>query len=1026
MRSVSAALRAAIDSSERIIDGTFTVDWDNDGLQPIDDLSRKVTSISLNQSLESSLPAQVQLVPGVAVAELTAQISQGNTTRYTIPATYRALTTSSADAATTTWTISRPAGAKEGDVILVAIFASLPGPGSVFASWQVLRSSISNVTWLPMSVRGDGALSATARCEGLLLYRRVSASEPATYTITLPANSSVTYASAAVNVGEQFLMGITDFTQKGEDSDLTPTGITLPQVRVDVPGSTVVSFFGAASYAVSGIGFSPLDPNDVEQTEFTQAGTAKPSLRVAVTTHANAVQGLYQKGITFTGSAGGNEIATIGFSVVLAPRLAGDEAQHAAWTFSELNANSPYAGKTRLRRRTQWALRFVTPTGGFESVPLFTGLSTAPSANSRVATLKALDNRETMRNIQQGLDIAAEYPESLDFASGLQWPTLPGLESTWIVSRAFFLAYWSPRFNTNGIFTYESQIPQITGLGYFPSPLANQYSSVWATLHGSAHLMFPRNSELQYAFTQNVGGANRRRIKYDAGPFVASTRNEPVGTETYMSWLIGNWVPWNQTTGQIIGRLQCWVRRNQTTSALDFDFPDNNGFVWDAWVEVLTGTGVTRFRVEKPSVSRTIVGPTVPADGQWHFLGVHFDSVAGSVRFRLDNTNTDVAMATWADATIPFIIQTANPLITDGFQLAELQVSGGYSSGGLRTGIVLSEPWANENFTPTAFVDKSENLLDVMPAVDPTADTFTLVSDIAAAEFAAFFFDADGYPHFRNSRSDASTTGQTVQRSITSRKNIQDIEYESGVLQVRNVISVGYTPYAATIGGQIFSASGAISVQPGTTITFKVTTQGPIVSTNAPTYTAFSLPDGTGTDLTAFVNVNQLLDVANQVTLEITNNSSFIAWLVNNTGQPNLSLTGTFFTPLNGSFAPVSYSDLDSIREFGDQSLDVGNASSWIQREDSAAMIALKLLSDLCQPHPVITSLPIKGDPTLEFGDLTTILDPNSLGVNGRFRITAMNPQLDTSGFSQTLTVRGAPGIAFWDTNFWDDGFVWG
>jgi hypothetical protein len=1024
MRQVSAALRAAIDSSERIIDSTFTVDWDNDGEQDIDDLSRKAENISLTQSLESSLPQAVQLVPGVAVAELTARLTRGNTNRYGVTSIFRSLTTSGVGSgSTTTWQVAKPSTARVGDIVLVAIFVSIPGLGNVMTSWQVIAKS--NVTWLPMALRGDG-LTGNTRLEGLLLYRRVAVDEPVNYVITLPTGSTVAYASTAVNIGDSYLMGVTDLVQKGEDNDPAPTGITLPQVKVDVAGSTIVSFFGAASYAISGVGFSPTDSNDVEQTEFTvnAAVSSKPSIRVSVDTHANATQGLYQKGVTFTGSAGSSAIATIGFSVVLAPKLAGDEAQHAAWTFSELNPNSPYAGKSRIKRRTRWAARLVTPSGGFESVPLFTGFTTVPSAASDwSATIKAIDNRETMRNTGQGLNLVAMYPVSQDASSGLSKPTMPGLETTWVISRSFINAFYRPRVATNGIFTYESQAPNITGLGYFPSPLASRYAVIWATMHGSAHNLLTGGSIL-YAYTETVNHGLQRRVRFEVGPYVAATKNEAPGLSTYMSWPISVYTVWQSTTSQMAGRVQCMVRRNTSTSYMKVDFPDNNGNVYDAWIEITTA-GVLQFRVEKPSVSRTVVGPTITADALWHFVGVHFDSLAGTVTFRVDSTNTTVALTTWANTAIPFIISTGNVQLTDGMQLAEFQVAGGYTSSG-QTGIPATDAWANENFTPTAFVDKTENLLDAMPFIDINADTFSVVSDIAAAEFAAFYFDEDGYPHYRNSRSDASTTGQTVQRSITARRSIESIAYESGVAQIRNIVTIGYTPFAPSTNTTIFSASGAIGVLPNETKTFTVTVQGPITGNTTVTYSAYSQIDGTGSNITAMVNVNIVLSTANYVTVQVKNNAGSTAYLVDNTGQPNLKVIATVFLPLTDGDSIITYSDADSIREFGEQPLPSQGTSPWVQNEESAASLALKLLSDLCQPKPVITSLQIKGDPTLQFGDLVTITDTNGLGVNGQYRITSKDPSMSADGFTQTLVVRSAPSIAYWDTNYWDDGTVWG
>lgn len=1028
MRQVSAALRAAIDAGERIIDSTFTVDWDNDGVQDIDDLSRKVDRIQVTQSLESSLPQQVQVVPGVAVAELNATIARGNTVRYDVPVIYRSLTTSSVITGTTlTWSVAKPTTAKVDDVILISVFVSMANIGSTLSGWHVL--SRSNVSLIPMSVRGDGT-SGNTRIEGLLLYRRVTVNDPDTYFITLPGGSTVMYASAAVNIGDQNIMGITDFTQKGEDLTDAPTSILLPQLKVDVPGSTILSFFGAASYSVSGLGFSPIDVNDVEQTEFTVSGGAasKPSLRVSVNTHSNAAQGLYQKGVTITGTPTTN-VATVAFGVVLAPKLAGDEAQHAAWTFSELNPNSPIAGKTRIRRKTQWALRIITDNG-FETIPLFTGFTTAPSATSRVATIKALDNRETMRNTGQGLNLVGAFPTSQDLYSGQSLPTMPGLESTWMISRLFFTAFMRTRPQTSGIFTYDAQPPNISGLGYFPSPLGSRYAMVWAPMHGSA-LPIDSTSIIQYAYTETLNHALRSRVRFEVGPYVAATKNEAVGVSTYMAWSSGSWRIWSTTTRQIAGRVSCWIRRNQTTSSLVVNFPDNNGNIYQAWVEVTSG-GVVRLRVEGSGVSRTVTGPTIANDSVWHFLGVHFDSLTTVVTFRVDSVNTTGTLTAWSNAAITINGATANVTLSDGMQLAELNIAGGYNFAGSQTGIPSTDTWPNENFTPTAFVDKSENILDAIPFINPNADAFSVASDIANAEFAAIYFDEDGYPHFRTSRSDASTVGQTIQRTVTARKSIKDIAYESGVLQIRNIITAAYTPFASSVNKEIFSASGVIAIAPGTAGSapqqIAISVQGPVLTLFAPTYTAYSSPSGSsgGTDLTSQVTVSASNNDAGKVVISMTNSSGSIAYLVNSSGQPNLHVNATYLAPLTGVDSSLTYSDSDSIREFGEQPLSV-QQSEWVQREESAASIALKLLSDLCQPHPVITNLPIKGDPSLQFGDLVTAVDQNGIGVNGRYRITGKDPVISPSdGFTQNLVVRSAPQIAYWNTNFWDDGYVWG
>jgi len=1025
MRQVSAALRAAIDSPERVIDSTFTVDWDNDGVQSIDDLSRKVDTISMTQSLESSLPLQVQVVPGVAVAEVTAKIARGNTVRYTVPTFLRALQLTSAAAANMTKiSIARPANAKTGDVVLLAIFVSQSGVGSQAASWQPLRRS--NVTWLPLAVRGDGGV-LTTRVEGLLMTRRVADDEPNVYTLQVSStNSTIVHGSYVAVVGDQDIMGITDIAQKGEDDVTTATSITLPQTTVSVPQSTVITFVAASSYAVSGTGFTPLDPADTERDEtlVNGLGVSRPSLRVAALVSENADQGTYTKGVTITGSVGASEVATVGFSVVLAPKLAGDEAQHAAWTFSELNPNSPYAGKTRIRRKTQWLLQFITENGR-ESVPIFTGYTTAPSgASDRTVTIKALDRREDMRNTNQGMDILAEYPESRDSVTGGMLPTLPGLEATWMVSHRFFNAFMRTRPSTTGVFTYESQSPIASGLGFFPSPIGHFATMVWAPLHGSAHALF---GFIQFAYATMAGSSTAKRLAFEVGPFVAGTKNGGPGSTVTMGWQPGGIWDWlDGGTGQFVGRAQMWVRRVDSTSTMRLRFADNFGSVHDAWFEVLAN-GQSQFRVERPGASRTVLGPVVPADSAWHFLACSFDSVAGSVRFALDSTVTTAAMATWANSAVTFAIPSANLALVNGFQVSELQIAGGFDFNGTRAGVQLTDAFANENFVPTAFIDKSENILDVLPLIDINDDTFSVIAAIANAEFAAFFFDEDGYPHFRTSRSDVSVDGQVVQRQITARRSIMNIGYESGVQQVRNVISVAYTPYGVYRDAEIFSASTIITVPAGTYVEFTVNIPGAL-ATNVTDqdYSAFSNIDGTGTNLSPDAYFEIFSETSGQMTIRIHNGSGVTMYLVDNTGQPDFHVRTTYIAPLQGTFAPITYVDTDSIRDFNEQTLAVG-ASPWVQTQDSAAAIALKLLSDLNQPHPVITNLQIKGDPTLQFGDLVTVQDVNGLGVNGQYRITGKDPSLSPSeGFTQDLVVRSAAAVAYWDTNSWDDGTVWG
>lgn len=1029
MRAVSAALRAAIDSGERVIRSVFTVDWDADGVQGIDDMSRQVGGIGLNQSLESSLPTAVQVVPGAAVAELTAELERGNRFRYDVSVSLRGVTSNSSGSTTasTTIEVTRPPDAREGDVMLMAVFIAVGNVNIAdnFTAYDITRGT--NVPWVVMSVRGDGVSfgdPAYARVEGLLLSRRVGANEPQTYSINIPPRTNVTYVTGAVNIGNQDIIGITDFSTKGSDDTDTFTSVILPPVDVDLPGSMIVSFYAASSYLVSGSSFSPSTTADIEQVELATSRVGAPNVRMAVMTTAAPERGRNQKSATYTSS--GSITSSVGFCIVLGPKLAGDEAQHAAWMMSELNPDSPYAGKLRVRRPVRWSLQFIT-ADGFESVPMFTGFSTTSngSSRSRVATIKALDNRETLRGTKRGVAIIAESPVSLDLATGQ--PYMPGLETTWFVSYLLITAF--ERSQMNGVFSYDGQNPLRNGRGYFASPLANKFSFLWAPMHGSLH---PVVGSVIYAYTQNPAGA-RARAQFDPGPFVAATKMLSTGTSTLALWedqTLGYYSQmWSDLNGQLAGRIQFWLRRGTDGYALIYnsDQADGLSILYTLWVEV-NSTGTLSFNVQQPSVTRTITGPLIPGDNAWHFVSVHFNSVTGSVRFRVDSTNTDVAMSTWADAVPATIFDNITRMnVGHAVSIAELQLAGSYgSNSSAQTGIALTDAWANENFTPTAFIDKSDNRLDCIPFIDDNDDTFSIIATMAGVESAAFFFDADGYPHFRTARSNVSTTGQTVQKQITARRSLRDLSYESGVMQIANIVSVGYTKFLPIVNGEAYKPSGVLGINIGETITASVVLSGPTFGAPFYVMSANSESDGSGTDLSTFISIN-ITPLNYGYSIEIFNFGPSIAYFIDALGQVSLTIFGSWMEPQTNAAVPVEYTDITSIRKYGEQPLPTITGTYWMQREDSAAALALTLLSDLADAKPVLTSVPIKGDPTLEFGDLVTIVDRNGLGVNGLFRITSKDPSHDPSGgFTQELVVRQAATVAYWDTNSWDDGTVWG
>jgi hypothetical protein len=1223
MRVVSAALRAAIEAHERVVKNVFSIDWDNDGYDPIsniDDMSHKIGDIGVTQSLESSLPQSVRVVPGAAVAQLNAKLERGNAFRYDVASTYQSVSSNSSDSTyavldtfsritasgwgtadtggvytvsggsaanySTTGTLGRqqnnsvgvarnsllpflvldgeftatvtvsatPTGAAAETVVVgrwtdsnnfvgARVFFNTGGSASVNVveiiagvattsafvtfshvaltavrvkilmngtllqakAWDVnvaepaypqasllsagtlpagqigLRSllnagntnagglnidwdnysvifsgtvisvpkpagllpgeivlvgifyvgSISpltlpggtNVQWASLGYRTDGSISD--RFIGHLLTRRADATDMALSSYTFQGSIRVNWQAFAVRIGDPGLMGISDVSAKGVDDNITPVVILsgLP-VDVKIPNSTIVSFF-SVSIPVTGVaatGWTTLDGD----TEVADSGIAVTNgsngLRSAVTIASNVPVGTYIKRAQLTST--GNVYASLQFTVVLAPKLAGNEAQHAAWTFSELNSSSPYAGKLRLGRRTKWDVGFFTDLG-FEQVPIFTGLSitSAIASRQRSASFTALDNRETMHETTQAVVNIAENPIIFDTINNQ--PLYPGLEATWFVS--YLITRALTHTGTSGI-TDPAQMGIYSDVGYFAMPSLRHSTFLWAPMHGSLEAF---EGTAYWAYTNDVF-SEKRAVRFTDGPFVAGTEPAPsLGGSITAGWSGTSAGQFNDTFGQTAARIELWAKSPTVSGSTLSVTAQDDLFSPQSYATLrILGTGQLTLELHSVlPVTRTINGPTMPQDAAWHFIGVHWDSRTGKVRFRVDNTNTDSTFTIWANATTSQGgLNNVLMALTNGMQIAELMVSGGIVNPSFNQDVVQpTDTWKNENFVPTAYIDKSDNLLISTPFIAGSDETWDILSEIANAEFAAIYFDADGYPHYRTARSDVDTTGQVVSQVVSSRTQLKDLAYSSGLAQIANQVSVGYEPMIPVINGVAYKPNGVLRIPQNGVVKFSIEMPGPIITTGGfNVFNENTNADGTGTVTTGKVIGSVFVNGVYTMEITFTNISGRDRYLVDATGQPTPILTASWMAPTSESIAPVVKEDGESIRKYRVQSLAV-SSTKWVQKSDIAAMLALKLLSDLAEPHPTLSDVPVKGDPRRELGDLSTVQDINGIGVNGLYRITGMDHNSSPSdGFEQNLTLREAAVVAYWDLNFWDDGTVWG
>jgi hypothetical protein len=1029
MKNVPASLIAAITSPERVLIPRVSCDWDGDGpngLGTVDDLSRGISDLEIDLTLTSNIPSVAQPVAGAAVGQLKLDVEQGHLFGEPEYPIVRNITSSSAATGTGTVSITRGA-VKPGDFVFIWIAHS----GTQF----YLYNNGMNATWEHLFERGDFNSSGSHVTTGHLLVRRVGITqadadaEPSTYTFVL--SSFVPSVVHCVVVASGRTPGIHAFTQKGSDPtprlDDTYGLLAGRRITTTVDNCLIIGFF--AGYAVTGGGvtWTPQSPA-TELADTCSASGTKANAATCITQISNASAGSYTLGATISASTEPGVVATI----ALAPMIAGDDTQNASWTYSELNLRSLLAGKSRVARPITSRLDVAT-SEGIQSITLFTGksLGVDVSSRSRKATLTALDNRELMRNDVSKLSsfsaaIIAENPLKYP---GETLPLFPGLEATWMVSYVFSYC------RTGQIDALVSPGAP-AGDGFFASPNIRTSTILHVPCHGSLE---PFQGTTKYAYMQD-SIANQSRPKFEHGPWVASTSAAPTGGKIDAKWHVGSALisPWkNSLAGDssTIGRIELYLQASPSASGtatigcVDAN-NSNNYFYLD-----LLASGSLQLRLHMDvGISRTIAGPSFPADNTWHAVGVHWDSTTGSAIFKVDSTTTNVGFSAFTNGSLAsFTDPNGFATLTNTARMAELQIAGGYPFvSGISDGFVItaSTPFMWDNFVPTAYIDKSENIMDSTLAIDPGVDCYSLLTELAEAEFAAVYFDSDGKPHYRTRYSDNTTTGQTVQRTLTTLNALKDVDYQSGIDQLANNIQVPFTPIIIDKNVQVWEPTSPLRI-PANSTDYQVNITLPGIRdqyfTDVITIgNGNTNPDGSGTVITTDLAIN-IVSSGTEAVAHLSNGNPIDVWMVDISGNPTISWNATVVKSGPATLID-SVTNSDSIRAHGTQ-IPVNGISEnkWRQRQSIAETLARLLLSDLAEPKPVLTNVKIVGDPRLEIGDLVRFVDHDGLGFDGNYRIVGITSSYTIDeGFTQTLSARHAGcASAIWDASYWDDCSTW-
>lgn len=348
-----------------------------------------------------------------------------------------------------------------------------------------------------------------------------------------------------------------------------------------------------------------------------------------------------------------------------------------------------------------------------------------------------------------------------------------------------------------------------------------------------------------------------------------------------------------------------------------------------------------------------------------------------------------------------------------------------------------------------AVLDRSLNRLSFLPK-RWGALSWDVITEIAAAEFGAVFWDENGVFRFWNQDTILSKKDQFVR--TFNLDDVSGLEITNSTDSIRNIFSVK-AKKARVQEGRVFEASGPdeLYVAPGQTVEVQIWVDD-IVTPNSgqpPTYEPpeFNSPLPKWNDSVNFGVMAQLFQGG--IWTQISPASPWYGFMYRNAdGSTMLKL-------YNGYGDPVRFADLNSgaafrwdgskMTQFDDQVFTIRDetsvsrwgpqglelSSDWYQEFFSYGSFFNKMIARTARPIPATQNIEVAGDPRLQLGDAVKISDPGGLGEEMRLQILGISRRFSRDGGlvdSYTVEMTEPPRIGIWDSGqygLWDSSFIW-
>lgn len=431
--------------------------------------------------------------------------------------------------------------------------------------------------------------------------------------------------------------------------------------------------------------------------------------------------------------------------------------------------------------------------------------------------------------------------------------------------------------------------------------------------------------------------------------------------------------------------------------------------------------------------AKTLTGPQLPLDGEWHFIGAAYDFDSDKLWTCMDNT-VGSASASLATTNLPNN-NVNNFDITNSFILSYLPFSDFTFSTGAQANPDDFPRWRNHaDFAPTAQVGLSRNKLVALCETKPR-EIWEFAASYAQSELAAMRCDElDQFQYLPLSWWVKPEQQQVSALAVSSALNSGSFDVDNDPARIRNAVSVSYSE--ASVPG--FTAEAGlyrrayelptnqeIAIPPGMT-TLRVTFSAPIVGLNqiitavdsttipasatadpSTSYASYNLAsDGSGGYTTASISATVVGWNAGEALIQFSNSSLFTYYLANGVNLPALALAGL---PVSTVQTYATDTDLSAVSvRRGERSLSV--SAGGVQTSESARRLARNLKTNLRLPMTTVgddsSGVTVVADARRQPGDLSQFVDTESGTDGSLWRLQSVRHAGSGAAYTQQVVAR--------------------